>query len=332
MGNLARVKAACLCGLVLCCLGAATDCTPELVWVRKIWDKTPHNAFTDLIRFKKAWYCTFREADKHGGGTDGKIRVLVSADAEKWDSVALLAEKGVDLRDPKLSVMPDGRLMLLAGGSIYDNGKYRTRRPRVAFSKDGRTWTPTQPILGDGDWLWRVTWHKGRAYGVSKLGEGNGPRQGFLYTSTDGLKWEKISELEVPGVSETTLRFLVKDEMIALVRCEAGKKQGWIGTSKPPYKEWKWFETKWRLGGPNFIEMPDGSLWAGSRKYNADGTRETILARMDRRQYEPALSLPSGGDTSYPGMVWHDDHLWMTYYSSHEGKSSIYLAKIRFEP
>jgi hypothetical protein len=43
------------------------------------------------------------------------------------------------------------------------------------------------------------------------------------------------------------------------------------------------------------------------------------------------LQLPSGGDTSYPGLVWHDDFLWVSYYSSHEGKAKIYLAKLRLE-
>ena len=48
-------------------------------------------------------------------------------------------------------------------------------------------------------------------------------------------------------------------------------------------------------------------------------------------EYDPVLTLPSGGDTSYPGLVWHDGLLWISYYSSHEGKkSAIYLAKVRF--
>jgi hypothetical protein len=37
------------------------------------------------------------------------------------------------------------------------------------------------------------------------------------------------------------------------------------------------------------------------------------------------------GDTSYPGMVWHDGLLWIPYYSSHEEKTSIYLARIRIQ-
>ena len=46
----------------------------------------------------------------------------------------------------------------------------------------------------------------------------------------------------------------------------------------------------------------------------------------------PALVLPSGGDTSYPGFVWWGDLLWVSYYSSHEGKASIYLARVRVLP
>jgi len=38
------------------------------------------------------------------------------------------------------------------------------------------------------------------------------------------------------------------------------------------------------------------------------------------------VTLPSGGDTSYPGLLWHEERLWVSYYSSHEGKTSIYLA------
>ncbi len=54
---------------------------------------------------------------------------------------------------------------------------------------------------------------------------------------------------------------------------------------------------------------------------------------MTRTSYDPALTLPSRGDNSNPGLVWNPDDklLWMSYYSSHEGKTSIYLTKIRFD-
>src|SRR5947207_15453553 len=92
---------------------------PETVSVVKIWDQGKHNAFTDLIRWRDKWYCTFREADAHVGG-DGQIRVLESAEGDKWQSAALIGEAGIDLRDPKLSITPDDRLMIMAGGSVYE--------------------------------------------------------------------------------------------------------------------------------------------------------------------------------------------------------------------
>jgi len=301
---------------------------PKIVSLHKIWDQGPHNAFTDLIRFRRSWYCAFREGEGHVGG-DGKLRVLASRDGEKWDSAALLAEPGVDLRDPKLSITPDGRLVVLAGGSVYEGRTYRGRQPRVAFSSNGRDWSAPRRILSEGDWLWRLTWQGKRGYGVSYRGTGQDPRSGVLYATGDGLTYERITELEVPGVSEVTLRFLPGDEMMALARRELDERHGWIGVSRPPYRDWKWRPIGHRLGGPNFIRLPDGRLLAGSRSH-APGGPSTVLARLGPETYEPILTLPSGGDSSYPGMVWRQNMLWMSYYSSHEGKTSVYLARIRF--
>jgi len=49
---------------------------------------------------------------------------------------------------------------------------------------------------------------------------------------------------------------------------------------------------------------------------------------MDLQSVKPELILPSGGDCSYPGMVWDKGKLWVSYYSSHEGATDIYLARI----
>ena len=153
--------------LLLLSLAPAYAAEPEVVSVTKIWDQGKHNAFTDLIRWRGKWYCTFREAEGHVGG-DGKLRVLESADGKKLGvGRPASTEEGIDLRDPKLSITPDDRLMIVAGGSVYEGKTLMGRQPRVAFSKDGREWTPPQRVLTEGEWLWRVTWHGGKAYGVS---------------------------------------------------------------------------------------------------------------------------------------------------------------------
>src|SRR5262249_44428950 len=151
---------------------------------------------------------------------------------------------------------------------VYQGQTLRSRRPRVAFSEDGRRWTTPTPILLEGHWLWRVTWHEGIAYGVSYLGSGS---RAILYRSRDGLRYEPVTEWDVPGAGEATLRVLPDGEMLALVRCEAGDRQGRIGTSRPPYDRWSWQAISHRLGGPNFLRTPDGRLWAAGREHLPGG-------------------------------------------------------------
>lgn len=341
-----------LCGLLIL-QTVAPGQEAKVLEVTKIWDKGQHNAFTDLIRWRDKWYCVFREAEAHVGG-DGAIRVLTSGDGKTWTSAALLTESDVDLRDPHLSITADNRLMIVCGGSVYKGTKTLiTRQPRVAFSGDGSKWTPTQRVLTDGEWLWRVTWNDGKAFGVSYNAGARTTKEAKeaakevkpvsaepaewklkLVTSSDGVKWDLITHLGVPGhPNETTLRFLPGGEMMAMVRREGGNTRGWIGTSKAPYKDWSWSETKYRFGGPNFLSLPDGTIWASSRSYPDAGVKKTMtaLGPMTAKSYEPVIHLPSGGDTSYAGLAWHEGELWVSYYSSHEGKSSIYLARVRLK-
>jgi hypothetical protein len=167
-----------------------------------------------------------------------------------------------------------------------------------------------------------------------------GPEWGLvIYRSTDGLKWDVLKEMEVKGrPNETTLRFEPNGEMIAMVRREAADTMGYIGRAKPPYQDWTWQVSNYRFGGPNFIQLPTGTWITGTRDYtnlkqgNNSGAK-TILAELEKDgKLAPLATFPSGGDNSYPGFVWHDNLLWMSYYSSHEGKTSIYMAKIKIEP
>ncbi len=261
----------------------------------------------------------------------GRVRIIESADGRDWVSAALFSERGVDLRDPKLSVAPGNRLMLLMGGSRYTKGKYTGRNPRVAFSRDGRTWSEPRGILAEGDWLWRVTWQGRQAFGVTYRIVDKDTWTVTLVTSGDGLSYREVCSLRVPGKpNETTVRFRRDGRAVALVRREGGSRKAWIGTSRKPYTAWQWRSTRHRVGGPNFLVLPNGDMWAAGRAYLPDGPR-TLVARMNDRRYTPVLALPSAGDCSYPGLAWHRGHLWVSYYSSHEGKTGIYLARIRLD-
>jgi hypothetical protein len=107
MKHTLAILAALLC---LASFVSADDRKPVLVESKRIWDKAQYNSFTDLTRFRDQWFCCFREGIGHYGD-DGKVRVLHSPDGVEWTSAALLDEEGVDLRDPKFSIKPDGQLM-----------------------------------------------------------------------------------------------------------------------------------------------------------------------------------------------------------------------------
>jgi hypothetical protein len=174
-----------------------------------------------------------------------------------------------------------------------------------------------------------VTWQGRYSYGVTYRIVDKEKWTVTLVRSGDGLVYQEVCSLRVPGKpNESTVRFLRDGRAIALVRREGGSRSAWIGTSRPPYVAWQWKTARHRVGGPNFIVLPTGDMWAAGRGYLSKGPR-TIIARMDDHAYRPVLEMPSAGDCSYAGLAWHRGLLWVSYYSSHEGKTSIYLARIR---
>ncbi|MDW8244745.1 MAG: sialidase family protein, partial [Thermogemmata sp.] len=232
------------------------------------------------------------------------MRVITSTDGMQWESAALITSKNADLRDPKLTVTPDGRLMLCAAAWLHDQSKYQCQS-LVWFSRDGRTWGDAHPI-GDPDfWLWRVTWHKGRAYSI-----GYGCRKDQvirLYVSQDGKKFDRLVErLFDKGYPNETSIVFVGDTAYCLLRRDgegAGNSNAMLGIAQPPFTKWEWKDLGVRIGGPHMIRLPDGQFIAAVRLY--DKKERTSLCRLDpvAGKLTEFLPLPSGGDTSYPGLV-----------------------------
>ena len=329
-----RLRSGLLAAVALCA-GCNTTTPTHVVGVESIeciWNAAPHSAFTDLLAIDDRLLCTFREGDAHVHGADGVIRIIERGTDGTWHSVARLEETGIDLRDPKLSRTPDGRIMLLCGGSVYVDRTLQSMATRVAFANpEDLQFGPFQPVVideaitTDRDWLWRITWHADTGYGV--VYQPFEPVPGAHLVSTDdGVHYEHVTQLPIDGSpNEVTLRFDDDGTMAALVRRGSGDQHAMFGQSAPPHVDWTFTPLPERIGGPDFIAL--GDHWVASgRRYEPDAQR-TIVARLDRNGDWTTLEvLPSGGDTSYPGLVIDDDQLLVSYYSSHEGRTSIYLA------
>ena len=305
----------------------AAPADPTLLSVRKIWDAAPHNAFTDLVRFRGEWFCVFREGKAHVS-PDGALRVLTSRDGESWSSAALLTSTNADLRDAKITVTPDGQFMLSGAGALHQPAAAK-HRSLAWFSKDGRTWTEPVVIGEPNQWLWRTTWHRDTAYSIGY--DTAGEQFIRLYTSKDGHDFRPlVARLFDEGhPNETSIVFQPDDTALCLLRRDGNPGTGKLGLAKPPYTNWVWKDLGAKIGGPHLLRLPDGRLLSAVRLY--DGTVRTSLAWVDSGtgKLTECLKLPSGGDTSYAGLVLHEEIVWVSYYSSHEGKTSIYLARVK---
>lgn len=330
LGQFVRQRLSLATALVAAATGGLADAAeaPELIEVRKIWDGAPHCAFTDLIRHQDRWWCAFREGKGHVS-PDGAIRILQSSDGVQWQTAAHIVSTRGDLRDPKLCLTPDGQWMLTTAAArrAPDEPMHQSL---VWFSRDGRDWSEESPIAERDFWLWRVTWHKGAAYGVGY--RTNAAQRGTrLYRSSDGRDWQTlVPEWFSEGyANESSIVFLPDDSACCLLRRDGEKNSAQLGSAASPYTNWTWRDLGRNIGGPHMLRLPDGRMVAAGRLY--DGKVRTALLWIDAEAgtARECLAFPSSGDSSYPGLVWHDGMLWVSYYSSHEGQSAIYLAKVK---
>lgn len=297
--------------------------------VSKIWDRAPHNAFTDLIRFHDQWYCAFREGQSHVSD-DGCLRVIRSPEGSDWVSVAHMHWDGGDVRDAKLSVTADGQLML--------NGAVRLLQPLgedrhqsiTWLSRYGENWSGAYACpTGLGTWRWSATWTGGVGYSFGYSGRDS---RGTLYRTLDGKHWEAVVRNSFPAgySNETSIAFAPDGTAHCLLRRDprdGGPGTAQLGKAVSPYDAWTWTDLGVRLGGPKMIHLDDGRLLATVRLH--DPARTTLCeVKAEEGSVTPVLDLPSGGDTSYAGMVVHQSELWISYYSSHEEKTQIYLARM----
>ncbi|QSX28797.1 exo-alpha-sialidase [Shewanella cyperi] len=306
----------------------------KILSVQKIWDRAEHNAFTDLVRCRGQLYCVLREGDTHVS-QDGALRLLCSADEGlSWHSVARLAIEGGDLRDGKL---------LVAGDRLYIfSAVLRSEQPcRSLFwsSADAIHWDEAELLADDGYWLWRVSRGADGYYGVGyRPGPGGDVRlyraplgEGQPLSAQDFCVW--VECLSNQGyVNESSMLFEDNAALCLLRRDPVWdeRKLGLLGKSTAPYKDWQWLELDCRIGGPVAFRWR-GQLMAVVRLYD-DKVRTALVEICETTGHVcELLSLPSGGDTSYAGVVLEQDTLLVSYYSTHEGKTAVYFARLKLE-
>lgn len=346
-----RLPALCLLSvfLLLCVFSINAECADEVAQrtqkklinetpieaklerLTRIWDRDPHSAFTDLLYWQNRFVCVFRTGKAHVS-PDGALQLMSSENGISWQPLSRITSDSADLRDPKLAIGPDGALLVYAAGALHTKQNH-THVNYVWSSLDGKTWQLPRTIGENDSWLWRVIRHETGFYG---WGYGTGKSRFIqLFRSDQGIHFQSITPkmLQDKGYPNETAMVMEGDNAWCLLRRD-GKDQArmaLLGTAAKPFTDWTWRELNVQIGGPSLLRLPGGQFVATVRLYSPKVHTVLCLLDIEKCQLKPLLDLPSSGDSSYAGMVWHQQKLWISYYSSHEGKSSIYVAEVEIK-
>lgn len=279
-----------------------------------IWSGGSVNATPDMVRFHDRWFVALRE--------DEGVRVISSVNAENWQSFAKLDYAAATaLTEPRISVTPDNRLMLTTT-AIMLPGVDSKVKTLVRFSREGRMWTPSE-ILGDPEFgVSAIGWNLGKGLVISHSTD-----QMRTYLTTDGLNTQTLSPaVPSPGnPRDTAFVYMPDQSIVGLTRHEGAPAM--LATSVTPYRGWRWRSAGLRIAGaPNLIRVPDGRIVAAVK---IDSRTALCWLDLVTGELTEFLALPSTGELGHAGLAWSDDLLFVTYGSSHEGKQSIYLARIK---
>lgn len=290
--------------------------------VRKLVADGKHNAFTSLTHWHGGYWLAYRSGKAHNSdGAD--IVVLHSADGEEWKEAF------------RLDVLPDDR-----GGDFlttpkrlfyhFNSMKGSALQSYVIHTDDGETWTKPEPVL-EPQWIfWKPLEHNGRFYAnAHRKAEGKEAgkmRESRLITSSDGLKWETVATVRKGNwESETTFYFGPKEKLYAFLRTKYSV-PGSIREAMPPYQKWTERPAGVHLSGHG-IHTFRGVTYLLSRTMEGK-TTGTMIYTFEDGELRPYCALPSGGDCSYAEAAEAGDEMLVSYYSSHEGAASIYLARV----
>jgi len=296
--------------------------------VTRIWDKVPHNAYTDLINFNGAYYCSFSEVCSSYEDTAearGYIEIIRSKTGKKWERVALLQKEGMTLCNPRLSITPDRQIMIIMDGSVSSMVSFSDKKGDV-FS-DPETLNTDSTILPGKKRLWKVTWFRGTGYALLYKSDSKDDKLSLLKT-IDGKNFEKITKIEVDGLlNESTLRFDQKGTLYALISSEYGDKKGTLGMSDWPYTEWSYRKINDSPDIFNFT-IVNKKIVVVAPGLSKPELHTGILTVNKKGYIEEIVKLPLGKDACYPGILTEPGKLLISCCYEHEGKPAIYLVKV----
>jgi hypothetical protein len=302
-----------------------------------VFNEAQHNAFTDLIKYNGNYYCVFREASTHDS-YNGLLRVMQSYNGNSWQKFSLLSVGSKDLRDPHFFV--DNNNVL----SIGTSGRNRKEEhENIVFKlKNGSFIQSAADSLNNNYWLWSFTNSGNGIYSIGynlkqscfNSGGSNDPKiRLFLNTNTNGTNYINISPANWIDDSfkcpcEASMVFTNDSTLVTIVRDEHTEGLSHIGISKKPFQNWQWQTFPHFVRGPKLALLPNGKIFLAAASMVYYNKTYYAILNPSTFSVETIKAFPSGGDTGYPGVIIEGNTALVSYYSSHEGNTRIYINRI----
>jgi len=334
-----------LLALVVTPIEARADATFD--WMAKAYGDGRHNAFTDLVQWHGHYYLCFRHGETHNS-MDGVIRVMRSTDMKRWEPCATLRTLGDD-RDPHFTVAGDRLYVFFGvwdlvhwdGPRTPDRGSVRSH---FASSADGEDWSEVRGVYEPGWWLWRVRHYDNVFYSAAYTAVRPRPtvRETLLLRSEDALHWDlaaRVTNERMAGEAD----FWFEDDRMRLIT-RTGDKPGdaALFQSDPTLQQWERTDTGTLVHSPAVVRWKDRYFVSGRGR--GDDGYVTKVWEMIGDRLEELITLPSGGDTGYSGLLLDPStadadapSLFVSWYSQHgrdeepnatKNTASIYTARI----
>ncbi len=290
-----------------------------------------HRAFTTLARWRGDYYLAFREAPDHLSAV-GIVRVLRSEDLAAWEEVARFASPGADYRDPHLIVFRD-RLHLYFGSVIRIGDEPRFSAWLTLLGEGGAWSSPARVI--EGWFVWQPVVQADRLYlsgyrCISPPGTAYAQtvHEASLFASDDGERWNHVGVI-TEHANETALVFQPDGRLVSLARSDHESSFGlWRCWADQPYTSWEKAHTGLYIQAPRVARVGGAAILVGRdtvapfkpAEIEAANRRITTCIYLiddEGREVQKLITLPSGGDTSYAGIVADEDRVAVSYYTQH---------------
>lgn len=272
----------------------------KINWLKKIFNKNQHDAFTDLNRLDNQLLVCFRRATDHHS-SDGRI-VLHQLNLQgRLIGQNIFNIVNSDLRDPKIYVLDNRSLILTAYARTMQcdaDGNERTISQNTYWqgthsnSVDSINWQHQGFFAEPFHWCWRLSWHKQQVYSLAyerktenlylyhgpNLSEFSAFKSPVLSKAEQGVGYPNESDLCFTDNNSHT-------QATAIVRRDADTFTTKLGKSVDPFEHWHWQDLPIYLASPRILAINNKEFIIAARYEHGALTQPSPLQKQTLDYY-----------------------------------------------